>query len=758
MLRQRPLLPVLGVLSLLAVTALPRAGEAAAPVVLESSALRLSVTDQPYRFELLHKASKLVLLAHHTTELTIAGKAIAASHATNLRRKGNSLSADLVLVDSAQKARVSFSFKTPQVLRVRIEAGDAKAERIAQSFEDRKEHVYGIWEYPFGGKLDNRGTKADLLGVGKTEGVWFSSARAPFYLTSNKYGIYAESTALGHYSVAIDGKTGFWFAEPSLTYDVIYGDDPYQILARYTAIAGAPFMPPLWAFGSDWWSDDFHNALHGTKNAQENILDLASKLEQHKIPAGSICFDRPIGSGEMGWGNADFDKSFPDPAKLITDLRAKGLEVVVWAANRAWNTLYTEGKAKGYLFDVDSKLGPATDLRNPAAYAWMKQHLDGYVKLGVKGYKIDRGEQGEQPDAVQNTNVTLFQRLAYEGMTAKHGSEVFSFARNVYDTGRKYTAVWNGDTPLTFTGLRYSVVSGLRSGAIVMPMWGSDTGGYVPAPDGPSEELFIRWFQFSAFSPLLEVVVGGTHTPWYDYTPKMIEVTRAQAALHHDLIPYTRSLMFEATRSGAPIMRPLAFSYPNDPAAVTLGDQFLYGPDLLVAPVVEQGQTSRSVYLPAGRWVDHHDRRTVAAGGRAVTAAAPLERIPVYAREGAIIPRGDIFKGNNTWTKDWSPKLRIEVFPSEAVPGKFGYYTGKASRPITAVTRKGRTTIAFPDLGTPGTVEVFVTAIGRVRRNGKTLVAGSDYTFDAAAARLAVPFQGATKLEIDGVVSLFGVP
>jgi alpha-glucosidase (family GH31 glycosyl hydrolase) len=237
----------------------------------------------------------------------------------------------------------------------------------------------------------------------------------------------------------------------------------------------------------------------------------------------------------------------------------------------------------------------------------------------------------------------------------------------------------------------------------------------------------------------------------------MIEAARAQAALHHDFIPYTRSLMFEATRSGAPLMRALALSYPKDPAVATLGDEFLYGPELLVAPVIEDKQTRRNVYLPAGRWVDYHDRKTVHEGGKSITAEAPLERIPVFAREGAIIPRGTIFKGNDTWTKDWAPRLRIEIFPSAKVEGRFAYYNGKEARPITAAVRQGRTTVAFPDLGTPGTAEIYVTAVQKVRRNGKVLAAGTDYTFDAAAGRLTVPFQGAAKIELEGAVSLFPV-
>jgi alpha-glucosidase (family GH31 glycosyl hydrolase) len=215
--------------------------------------------------------------------------------------------------------------------------------------------------------------------------------------------------------------------------------------------------------------------------------------------------------------------------------------------------------------------------------------------------------------------------------------------------------------------------------------------------------------------------------------------------------------MFEATRSGAPVMRPLVFAYPKDPAVATIGDEFLYGPELLVAPVLEPGQVQRIVYLPqGGRWVDYHTRRAVHVGGKRIMADAPLERIPVFAREGAIIPRGDIFKGNNTWTKDWAPKLQIEVFPSERADGRFAYYTGKEVQPITAVLRKGRASIAFADLGAPGTVEVFVTAAAQVRRNGKILAVGTDYTFDAKTSRLSVPFEGATKLEIDGAVSGFG--
>jgi alpha-D-xyloside xylohydrolase len=719
----------------------------AADVVVVSKVLRLEVSTEPYGYRLVEKATGDVLVEHAGVEL---GKGRQAARAGKVKATGQALTADLLNAEGASVGQARFRFGSPEVLSVELVGKGAVVDSVKQELRAQEERNYGLFEYPFAGRLDNAGLEADLLGVGRLEGVWYSSARAPFYLSSRKHGVYVRSTARGRYSVAVNGKTGFVFDGPSLQYDVIYGPSYFDVLARYTRIAGAPFMPPLWAFGSAWWSDDFQQALHHTKNAQENVLEIVGQLAKHRIHAGSLCMDRPYGSGEMGWGNMDFGPSFPDAKQMLAALKEQGMEVTVWAANRAWNQLYEEANAKGLLFPSDKARGPALDLRKREAYELLKKKLDVFVQMGIKGYKIDRGEQGEYPDAVQNENVTLFQKLAHEGMTAKHRGEVFSIARNVYDTGRRYTAVWNGDTPLTFTGLRYSVLGGLRSGMIAMPMWGSDTGGYVPSPEGPTEELFARWLQFSAWSPLMEVLVGGKHTPWYDYSPRLVEITREQAAVHHDLIPYTRSFMYQATQSGAPIMRPLVFAYPDDAKVATLGDQYLYGSELLVAPVLEAGAIKREVYLPAGRWIDYHDRKTIHEGGRNVVAATPLERIPVFAREGAIVPRGDILKGNNTWTPNWAPRLRVEVFPAAAGQSRFSYYDGRRVRVIATSVGRGKVTIELPDLGVPGELEVYLRQPARVLRGGKALAAERDFRVQAEESRVTIPFRGGGRYQIEG--------
>jgi MYXO-CTERM domain-containing protein len=781
-------------------------------LTLESSALRLEVTTEPYAYRVVEKAGGEVLLAQSGSTFVVVSaapagatdaggadaaradarapdtgaapvdarpadggppdaaivpdaseadrppppveQALRAVRAVGVRASATALEADLVLEGSAESAHVKFSFPTPQVLEIELGRDRDTTRRVREEFEDRQEHVYGIWEYPWDGNLDNRGVDREYLGVGQNTGSLYTSGRAPFYLTSRRYGLYARSSARGRFTVAVNGKTSFAFDERRLVYDVIYGPRPYDVLARYAALAGGPFMPPLWSLGSTWWSDDFHRGRGPT--AQDNVVDVATQLQALRIPAAGLLIDRPFGTGFNGWGNIDFDASFPDPARMVSDLRARGLELILWVANRAWNGLYTEGGAQGFLFPGDQTLGPAVDLRNPAAYAWLKGKLAPFVELGAKGYKIDRGEQGEHPDAIQNDNVTLFARLTREGLAAKHGADAFVFARNVADTGRQHAAIWNGDTSANFTGLAYSIVAGLRSGVLVMPMWGSDTGGYLRGAGGPSEEVFARWLGFSAMSPMMEVLIGDQHTPWSDYSPALVDIARKHASAHHDLIPYTRSFLQAATRTGVPVMRALVLEAPEDPALANRADEYLYGSELLVAPVITAAATGRAVYLPAGRWLDYNARRGVSAGAATVTASAPLDSIPVFVREGGIVPRGDILRGNNNWTPGWAPGLRIEVFPAEgAMSRSFDYFTGAAVEPITAATAAGTVTVAFRDLGLPGALEIAVRELARVSRNGAALAEGKDYTFDRPRRTLRVPFTGTTTVVVEGAVSVF---
>jgi alpha-D-xyloside xylohydrolase len=715
---------------------------------LDSKALRIELNPSPFSYRVIEKSSGEVLVSE-TGGITITSNGYTVRAASDVTKANESMRAILHLEGTSQPAQLNFHFLNPEVLQVEFTFQNGVPAEFKEEFTDQGEHYYGVWEMPFGGNIDDRGADRDFMGIRHQPDVNYSSARAPFYVTSKKYGVYVETTAKGHYTIAQSGKTGFSFFDTQLKYDIIYGPSYAEVFNRYNSIAGPPIMPPAWAFGSIWWRDDHHADLRRVTNAQEKVIEDADTLRALKIPAGSIWLDRPYGTGEMGWGNMDFDDSFPNPQKMIRDLHDRGMNLLIWIANRAWNQLQVEGSARQYLF---FGRGSAADMRIPGAYDWFKDKLNAYVRLGVKGYKIDRGEEDELPLAEENLNAMLFPKMAAEGLRDLNGDDFFMFTRNLNDTARRYTAVWNGDTRSTFAGLEVSIKTALRSGVINFPMWGSDTGGYIRVPE---KELFARWLEFSAFSPMMEVLIGPKRTIWDDYDEELVGIAKTYAVEHHDFIPYIRSSLYHATRTGMPVMRALIFTYPGDANLNDKWDEYLYGDNLLVAPVTVEGARSRSVYLPEGRWMNYNDKHTLYAGKSTITAATPLAAIPLFVKEGAIIPRGEIVKLNNNWEANWSPKLRIEIFPSQKSSSEFSYFTGEGVQEITVTPQTDGLTIQFGELGAAGSLEVYCKKPREVTSNGARLREGSEYQYDSSKQKLTVPFKGATKLSLKGAASLF---
>jgi alpha-glucosidase (family GH31 glycosyl hydrolase) len=253
----------------------------------------------------------------------------------------------------------------------------------------------------------------------------------------------------------------------------------------------------------------------------------------------------------------------------------------------------------------------------------------------------------------------------------------------------------------------------------------------------------------------MEVKLGPSRTPWNNFDSELVAIVRAQSGAHHDLIPYTRSSLRTATLTGFPVMRQLLFDYPNDTTLFNRADEYLFGPSLLVAPVTTDGARSRSVYLPAGRWMNYNDKRTLHTGPTTISAAAPLAVIPLYVKAGAIIPRGDILRSNNNWTAGWTANLRIEVFPAADQDGSFDYFTGTAMRTISSTLSGATLNVAFGDLGVNGKLEIYCEAPTSVTRNGVTLSAGTDYSYDPTRKRLSVGYAGATTLVVNGTGSVF---
>src|SRR5271154_6067498 len=285
----------------------PHLARGAGVEILESSVLRLKVSSNPYSFRVYEKSSGELLVSQSCTAFEFGDELYPVTQAADIAKSSDSLTATLSLQLAGRdplpagtpiKAQVSFRFLRPEVLQVLVSYEHAAPSEVSEEFDDHGEHYYGIWEYPFGGNIDNRGADRDFLGLRNQRYVHHSSVRAPFYATSRRYGIYVETTAQGHYAIAQAGKTSFSFRDKELKYDIICGPSYADIFERYNAIAGPSVMPPDWAFGSIWWRDDEHEDLRDAANAQEKVIQDADRLRNLHMPAAAIWLDRPYASGD----------------------------------------------------------------------------------------------------------------------------------------------------------------------------------------------------------------------------------------------------------------------------------------------------------------------------------------------------------------------------------------------------------------------------------------------------------------------------
>lgn len=621
---------------------------------------------------------------------------------------------------------LQYSFITPTVAKVQLNT--SSLFHGARFSADKDAHFYGVWEYPFGYQISNKNISFDLKGVGNNVGINWVNARAPFFLTTDGYGVYTDTLKMGSYDFTSPGEVQFIFNSSSLVYYIILPKEKHDfksIIEQYTELSARSEIPPTTGLGPTFWSDDFTQDFHGpVSNAQENIYDVVNHLYYNQIRATSTFADRPYGTGNRSWGNFDFNpKFYPDPENFIKNLTTWGIDFSVWIANRGQigTELYNVSLENNWQFTTDippvGALGPALDLSIPAAYSYFQSRLAVFPAIGAKGYKIDRGEEGEMPDYVQNEQMALFLQLAHDSMSAQHGvSKFYNFARSAVDRSRAVTHIWNGDSHANFTGLAYSVASGIRSGLIAFGIWGSDTGGYTREGGAlsPSEEVWARWMWFSAFSPVYELMLGTNHTPWYEpYTQRTVDVLKQTANLHAELTPFIKSYAYLGSVTGLPIIRALFLEAPRDKKTWEVPDSYFFGEEFLVAPIVAEGG-SRSVYFPLGpseKYLEYFEKKDVHAAGTTANVTLPVTSIPVYVKQGAIIPRGDIFQGNARWLQDWEAFLYIDVFPSWDVPvSKFTYYDGEGKDgravEIRLVADRGNGTLRvdYGDLGVEAAV------------------------------------------------------
>lgn len=453
---------------------------------------------------------------------------------------------------------------------------------------------------------------------------------------------------------------------PDSALDIFFiaSSDPATIMSEYARLTGHAELPALWTLG--------YQQSHRTLASREEILNEAKTFREKKLPCDALIY---LGTGfcPSGWNteNGSFSwnsRAFPDPKEMIDELHRDNFRVVL-------HDVILTNKLRGTVHDPCSL--PSFDEESASCY-WDAHRKD--FALGVDGWWPD---EGDPLDAVSRLARNC---MHWEGPQIDRPNErPYALHRNGYAGMQRYGSfLWSGDVYSTWETLKTQVAVGINTSLTGIPYWGTDIGGFVPTSEFTAE-LYLRWFQFGAFCPLFRAH-GRTwklRLPWgwntgdsgpveirnYDgaaipdasqlHNPQVEPICRKYLELRYRLLPYLYSAVRECTTTGMPVMRALWLRYPNDRAAVACGDEYLWGPSILAAPVVEQGATSRKVYLPSGEWYDFWTGEQM-AGGREIIRPVDLETIPLYVAAGTILPLGPVKQHTS---ENVDEPLSITIYP-----------------------------------------------------------------------------------------------
>jgi alpha-D-xyloside xylohydrolase len=531
-------------------------------------------------------------------------------------------------------------------------------------------------EHFVGAGIDHGGV--DLNGQLVQLKVAYSCGRSivtPFFASSADYGVYYETNAVGHMQfrgthdgmacndsnsanplctvVAAADRVQACFKTSSLDYDVFAGP-PAQVVADYRITAGRMPMPAPAEFAAIKWRDRV--------DGSSELLDDVAEFRRLGIPLGTILLDNPWEAGGC-WGTLRFDRRFGDPATLVRRLRADGVGLMVWVS--PWVT--TSAACRRVTgFPAESTIPTpqgwdAVDFTNPAARALYRSRIAALVRLGVGGFKGDRGDEtdlesmtfaGGPGRDVNNPFPALFAQSVLAGARAAGAaSPATMFRAGFTGTPSAGAGVWAGDQTPDFGGLRNAIRSLASLGASGFALAGSDVGGYATQTGKQilTANVFARWAQLGAVSPIFEVGGADRAAQFWKLGPAATTAARDSIRLHYDLFPYLYSLAHASSRTGSPILQPLGLVYPDDDEAWKSDLELLVGRDLLAAPVTSATGIS-DTYLPGGNWVDLFSGQT-AKGGTHVERVLPLTQFPLYLRGGATIPFN--LRDVQLWSRPW---------------------------------------------------------------------------------------------------------
>ena len=525
-----------------------------------------------------------------------------------------------------------------------------------------EEKIYGMGQYqqPY---LNLKGTDLELAQRN-------SQASVPFAVSSLGYGFLWNNPGVGRVMFGKNITTWEAYSTKVLDYWITAGDSPAEIEEAYASVTGTVPMMPDYAMG--FWQCKLRY------QTQDELLNVAREYKKRGLPISVIVIDY------FHWplqGDWKFDEKYwPDPDAMIQELKEMGIELMVsiWPTVDYRSENFQEMKEKGYLIRTDRGFRIVMDFQgntvhydatNPAAreYVWQKAKKNYYDK-GIKVFWLDEAEpeysvydfdnyRYHMGPNVQVGNIypALYAKTFFDGMKAEGQENIINLLRCAWAGSQKYGAlVWSGDIHSSFSSLRNQLAAGLNMGLAGIPWWTTDIGGFHGGdPKDPKfQELLVRWFEYGTFCPVMRLhgyreplkepmgkeggaaCVSGADNEVWSFGEEAYEICKKYLALRESMKPYITELMEAAHEKGTLVMRPLFYDFPKDSKCWEIEDQYMFGPDVLVAPVTYADMRKRTIYLPEGSQWTNFDTEEIYEGGQVIEVDAPLSQIPVFTRNG----------------------------------------------------------------------------------------------------------------------------